>query len=154
MAIEIEKKFLVKSSDWKNLGSKKFYRQGYLLISKDLTIRIRTIETSGFITIKGKKIGISRKEFEYQVPLEDALEMINNMCEKPIIEKYRTTIKINDIFWEVDEFIGDNQGLVIAEVELNDENQKIILPDWVGEEVTNDYRFTNSYLVKHPFKDW
>lgn len=154
MAIEIEKKFLVKSSDWKNLGSKKFYRQGYLLISKDLTIRIRTIETSGFITIKGKKIGISRKEFEYQVPLEDALEMINKMCEKPIIEKYRTTIKINDIFWEVDEFIGDNQGLVIAEVELSDENQKIILPDWVGEEVTNDYRFTNSYLVKHPFKDW
>lgn len=154
MAIEIEKKFLVKSSDWKNLGSKKFYRQGYLLISKDLTIRIRTIETSGFITIKGKKIGISRKEFEYQVPLEDALEMINKMCEKPIIEKYRTTIKINDIFWEVDEFIGDNQGLVIAEVELSDENQKIILPDWVGEEVTNDYRYNNSYLVKHPFKDW
>lgn len=154
MAVEIEKKFLVKSSEWKNLGSKKFYRQGYLLISKELTIRIRTVENLGFITIKGERSGISRKEFEYQIPVDDALDMINNACEKPIIEKYRTKIKLNDDTWEVDEFVGDNEGLVIAEIELKDENQKIILPDWVGEEVTNDYRYTNSYLVKHPFKYW
>ncbi len=154
MAVEIERKFLVKSSDWKNLGSKKFYRQGYLLISKELTIRIRTVENLGFITIKGERSGISRKEFECQIPVDDALDMINNACEKPIIEKYRTKIKLNDDTWEVDEFVGDNEGLVIAEIELKDENQKIILPDWVGEEVTNDYRYTNSYLVKHPFKNW
>ncbi len=154
MATEIERKFLVKSSEWKQLGAKKFYRQGYLVISENLTIRIRTIEDQGILTIKGKRENFSRPEFEYQIPFEDASEMMRSMCEKPIIEKYRTKIKINNFVWEVDEFIGDNQGLIIAEIELKDENEMISLPDWIGEEVTFNPRYTNSYLVNHPFKNW
>lgn len=154
MALEIERKYLTKSLEWKHLGTRKFYRQGYLMISKDLTIRIRTIEKKSFVTIKGNRNGISRTEFEYQIPFKDATEMLNKMCEKPIIEKYRTSIKINDLVWEVDEFIGENNGLVVAEVELTDEDQVISLPNWIGQEVTSELRYTNSYLVKHPFKDW
>lgn len=154
MGKEIERKFLTKSSEWRNLGIRKYYRQGYLLINKDRTIRVRIAEDKAFITIKSIPTGLSRNEFQYQIPLDDANQIINTLCEKPIIEKYRTSIKINELIWEVDEFLGDNAGLVVAEVELKDENQKIDLPEWIGEEVTFDYRYSNSNLVKHPFKDW
>lgn len=125
-----------------------------MLIDKDRTIRVRIAEDKAFITIKSIPTGLSRNEFQYQIPLDDANQIINTLCEKPIIEKYRTSIKINELIWEVDEFLGDNAGLVVAEVELKDENQKIDLPEWIGEEVTFDYRYSNSNLVKHPFKDW
>lgn len=154
MGKEIERKFLTKSSEWRNLGIRKFYRQGYLLIDKNRTIRVRIAEDKAFITIKSIPIDFSRNEFQYQIPLDDANQIINTLCEKPIIEKYRTSIKINELIWEVDEFLGDNAGLVFAEVELKDEKQKIDLPDWIGKEVTFDYRYSNSNLVKHPFKDW
>jgi adenylate cyclase len=154
LAIEIERKYFVKSDQWKSLGERKFYKQGYLLIDKSKTIRVRTIDDQGFLTLKGASIGISRKEFEYEIPVEDANFMLTSLCEKPVIEKYRTKIEWCDLIWEVDEFIGENDGLVIAEVELKEENQKIDLPDWVGEEVSGNPRYNNSYLVKHPFRTW
>ena len=154
MGIEIERKFLVKSDIWKNLGNKKFYQQGYLLIDKSKTIRVRTIDDKGFLTIKGASIGISRSEFEYEIPIDDGKQMLELLCEKPLIEKYRTKIKLNELIWEVDEFINDNAGLIIAEVELKNENQKIDLPEWIGEEVSGNHHYNNSYLVKNPYKNW
>lgn len=154
MPVEIERKFLLKSDKWKKLGKPKFYQQGYLLIDKSKTIRIRTIDNEGFLTIKGETVGIRRSEFEYEIPVSDAKFMLENLCEKPIIEKFRTKIFVDELVWEVDEFLGENKGLIITEVELKNENQKIQLPDWVGEEVTGDHRYNNSSLVKNPFNQW
>ncbi len=154
MAIEIERKYLVKSDDWKSLATKKYYQQGYLLISKSLTIRVRIIEDKSYITIKGASKGISRSEYEYEIPIKEAEDIIQSLCEKPLIEKYRTKINIDDVIWEVDEFLGENEGLVIAEVELKNEGQKINLPAWIGDEVSGNPKYSNSYLVKHPFKRW
>lgn len=154
MGIEIERKYLVKSYEWKSLGVKKLYQQGYLLIDKTKTIRVRTIEDTAYLTIKGASSGISRSEFEYEIPVEEAKFMLVNLCEQPIIEKYRTKIEMDDVTWEVDEFIGENTGLIIAEVELQNENQKIVLPDWIGKEVSGNRQYNNSYLVKNPYKNW
>lgn len=154
MGIEIERKYLVKSDEWKSSGVKKLYQQGYLLIDKTKTIRVRTIEDTAYLTIKGASSGISRSEFEYEIPVEDAKFMLANLCEKPIIEKYRTKIELNELIWEVDEFVGDNTGLIIAEVELKNEYQKIVLPDWIGKEVSGNRQYNNSYLVKNPYKNW
>lgn len=154
MAKEIERKFLVASERWRKLGVRKFYQQGYLLIDKLKTIRVRTIEDKAFVTVKGSAIRISRDEFEYEIPIEDAKIILEKLCEKPIIEKYRSKIEVGEIVWEVDEFIGENEGLILAEVELKSEAQKIDLPDWIGEEVTGNHQYNNSYLVKHPFSKW
>lgn len=154
MSIEIERKFLLKSDEWRSLGEAKFYQQGYLLIDKSKTIRVRTIGNQGFLTIKGSSIGISRSEFEYEIPIDEAKQILDILCEKPLIEKYRTKIIFPDLIWEVDEFIGENSGLVIAEVELKNENQRIDLPDWIGKEVSANPKYNNSYLVKHPYKSW
>lgn len=154
MGLEVERKFLVKSDEWKSLGKRVFYQQGYLLISKYRTVRVRTIENKGFITIKGQKKGISRIEFEYEIPFNDARMILETLCEKPLISKYRTKIKLNNLTWEVDEFLDENYGLVVAEVELENENQKIDLPNWVGEEVTSDKKYFNSMLTKNPFCKW
>lgn len=154
MGTEIERKYLVNSNEWKLLGKRIFYLQGYLLSDKNRTIRIRTIEDRGFITIKSSTKGISRNEFEYEIPVEDARVILETLCEKPFIKKYRTKIKLNDLIWEVDEFLDENDGLVIAEVELKNENQKIDIPDWIGEEVTGDMKYFNSMLTKNPFTKW
>lgn len=154
MGIEIERKYLIKSNEWKSLGDKKFYQQGYLLSDKNRTIRIRTIEEKGFITIKGSAKGISRNEFEYEIPVEEARVILETLCEKPFIKKYRTKIQLNNLIWEVDEFIDENNGLVIAEVELQNENQKIVIPNWVGKEVTGNIKYYNAMLIKNPFTKW
>ncbi|MBN2572780.1 MAG: CYTH domain-containing protein [Ignavibacteriales bacterium] len=154
MSIEIERKFLVKSDEWKLLGEKIFYRQGYLSTIPGRIVRVRTIEEKGYLTIKGLMVELTRNEFEYEIPIEEAKFILENLCEKPIIEKYRNKIKIDDVIWEVDEFIGENKGLVIAEVELKTEDQKIELPSWIGEEVTGDFRYSNSNLTKNPFTKW
>ncbi|RPI63838.1 MAG: CYTH domain-containing protein [Ignavibacteriales bacterium] len=154
MGIEIERKFLVKSDEWKSLGKSIFYKQGYLLSDKNRTIRIRTIDDKGFITIKSSVKGISRNEFEYEIPVEEARVILETLCEKPFIKKYRTKIQLNELVWEVDEFIDENDGLVIAEVELENENQKIDIPNWIGEEVSGDKKYFNSMLVKNPFTKW
>ncbi len=154
MGKEIERKYLVKGDSWKELARGVMYRQGYLSTVKERVVRVRTIDDKGYLTIKGISRGISRLEFEYEIPLEDANKMLDELCERPLIEKARYKIEYGGLVWEVDEFFGDNEGLILAEVELSDENQHIELPDWIGEEVSGDPRYFNSNLIKHPYKEW
>jgi adenylate cyclase len=154
MGKEIERKFLVKDVKWKAAAKGTLYRQGYLSSVKERVVRVRTIENKGFLTIKGITKGVSRSEFEYEISVEDADTMLDEICEKPIIEKKRYKIRAGALIFEVDEFFGENEGLVVAEVELGDEKQKIDLPDWIGTEVSGDPRYFNSNLILHPFKKW
>ena len=154
MGKEIERKYLIKTDNYRSCSSKKYYKQGYLSTSEERVVRIRIIEEKGFITIKGKNKGATRLEYEYQIPVNEANELIDTLCIHPIIEKFRYTCKIDDLTWEIDEFLGDNTGLVIAEVELPEENYPITLPAWIGKEVTSDTKYYNSNLVKHPYKEW
>ena len=155
MATEIERKFLVNKEMLPKVEGKS-YVQGYLSSTPDKIVRIRIAGDKGILTIKGKAEGaeaISRPEYEYEIPLQDAKEMMD-LCEKPLIEKIRYEIKHEGHLWEVDEFIGDNKGLIVAEIELVSESEKFVKPDWVKEEVSNDARYANSNLVKHPFSKW
>lgn len=154
MAKEIERKFLVRDNTWRDHGDGKRYRQGYLSIVKERTVRVRTTGDKGFITVKGMSIGATRPEYEYEIPLADANEMLDQLCERPLIEKIRYRVSNEDLVWEIDEFEGDNQGLIIAEVELKDETQSITLPGWIGQEVTGDPRYFNASLVANPFSQW
>lgn len=155
MAQETERKFLVKDETWRAESREgRLYRQGYLSRVKERIVRVRTAGQKGSITVKGITKGISRAEFEYEIPLEDANQMLEHLCEKALIEKIRYKVLYEDMTWEVDEFKGENEGLVLAEVELSDENQKIVLPPWVGDEVSGDPRYYNANLVEHPFCRW
>jgi adenylate cyclase len=154
MAKEIERKFLVKGDSWRGQGKGKHYRQGYLSTVKERTVRIRIAGDKGFITVKGVNVGASRSEYEYEIPLADAKEVLDRLCERPLIEKTRYRIPFDGLTWEVDEFEGENRGLITAEVELGDEKQKVSLPDWIDAEVTGDPRYFNSNLVAHPFSKW
>jgi adenylate cyclase len=118
------------------------------------TIRIRIAGTTGYLTFKTKTVGISRNELEVEIPLDQATRLLDQVCQQPQIEKYRYRIEIGDLVWEVDDFQGENRGLILAEVELQDENQIVTIPDWIGEEVTGDRRYYNSKLAKHPFSRW
>jgi adenylate cyclase len=153
MGIEIERKFLVRNQEWRLLGTPVHYAQGYLVADGEKTVRIRIAGKVGFLTIKGRSQGLSRKEFEYSVPLDDALEMLK-LCSIPIIEKYRTNVLYEGKIWEVDEFEGENKGLIFAEIELKSEDEIFSIPDWIGEEVTGDLRYFNSHLALHPFRNW
>jgi len=154
MGKEIERKFLIKGNDWKKNSKEVLFRQGYLSTVKERTVRVRTIDNKGFLTIKGITIGATRAEYEYEISVSDAKEMLDSLCEKPIIEKTRTKIEYKGLIWEVDEFFGENEGLIVAEVELVSEDQKPAIPEWIGEEVTGDPRYFNSNLIKNPFKNW
>lgn len=155
MAIEIERKFLVLNDKWKNnIDSSCLYRQGYLSIEKLRTVRIRTACQKGYITIKGIRNGISRPEYEYEIPYNEAHEMLESLCIKPVIEKIRYKVLHNGHCWEIDVFEKENSGLIIAELELEHEEVKIDLPEWVGTEVTADSRYSNSNLVKNPYSSW
>ena len=153
MAKEIERKFLVRSDEWRSLAEPTRYRQGYLSSVKERVVRVRTIGDRGFLTIKGITKDVSRLEFEYDVPLDDAGALLE-LCEEPIIEKDRSKISVGDLVWEVDEFFGDNAGLIVAEVELEDADQAFDKPAWVGEEVSGDPRYFNSNLIKKPYTSW
>lgn len=154
MGIEIERKFLLRGEEWRELGSKEFYRQGYVAASAGKTVRVRTIGERGYLTIKGPGSGAARLEFEYEIPHTDAVALLDDLCEKPLIEKRRYTVDYAGFVWEIDEFFGDNQGLVVAEIELESVDQRFELPDWVGEEVTGDPRYFNASLVNKPFSTW
>ena len=154
MAIEIERKFLVQGKQWRKLGEGKIYSQGYFPTSKDCTIRVRTIGDKAYLTIKSKTVGNTRSEFEYPIPFNDAQEMLNNLCDRPFIQKTRYKIVQDNITWEIDEFMGENEGLILAEVELKSEKQDIIIPPWIGKEVSGDPKYYNSNLVKYPFSQW
>ena len=154
MAVEIERKFLLKNDDWRELSTGKTYRQGYLSTDKNRTVRVRTAGETGYLTIKGLSVGASRSEFEYEIPLADANAMLDNLCVAPLIEKKRYEIISDGLVWEVDEFEGDNKGLVIAEVELETEDQDFSKPHWVGDQVTGDPRYYNVNLIARPFTTW
>jgi len=154
MGIEIERKFLLVGDSWKKLGKATAYRQGYLSAVKERTVRVRTIDKQGFLTIKGISVGATRLEYEYEIPLADANSLLDKLCEKPLIEKNRYKIEHGGFTWEVDEFFGENSGLVVAEIELKSEGQTFEKPKWVGDEVTGDVRYFNSNLIKEPYSKW
>ena len=154
MGKEIERKFLVKGDGWRALAKPVKYRQGYLSTVKERTVRVRTIDNKGYLTIKGITTGVTRAEYEYEIPAADADRMLTDLCEKPLIEKSRSTIALGGLNWEVDEFFGENQGLIVAEVELQSADQAVAKPAWVGQEVSGDPRYFNSNLIKKPFTRW
>ena len=154
MAKEIERKFLVVGSAWRTLAQGTRYRQGYLNSDKARTVRIRTVGDQAFLTIKGPTIGVTRTEFEYPIPYDDCVTMLNDLAEQPVIDKIRYKIPVDGLIWEVDEFFGANEGLIVAEVELTSEDQAFEKPDWGGEEVSGDVRYYNSSLIKAPYKTW
>ncbi|MGA9964669.1 MAG: CYTH domain-containing protein [Terriglobales bacterium] len=154
MGKEIERKFLVKDNSWRAQDTGKRYRQGYLSAVKERTVRVRTAGDKAYLTIKGITVGASRPEYEYEIPVADANEMLDQLSERPLIEKTRYRIQHDGLVWEIDEFEGENRGLITAEVELKDEHQFVALPAWVGEEVTGDPRYFNANLVAKPFTKW
>jgi adenylate cyclase len=154
MAVEIERKFLVNGEQWRSLATGTLYRQGYIASGIGRTVRVRVAGERSYLTIKGASEGIARAEFEYEIPIADALEMLATLCDRPLIEKTRYRIPWNGLLWEVDEFIGENQGLILAEVELTDPDQPVSIPEWIGQEVSGDPRYFNSNLAKHPFQSW
>ncbi|MEH2076001.1 MAG: CYTH domain-containing protein [Nostoc sp.] len=154
MAKEIERKYLVRGDSWRGLAEGSVYRQGYIATQDKTTVRIRIVGEKSYLTIKGPSIKYSRLEFEYPIPVKDAQEILETLCERPFIEKVRYKIEFGGLIWEIDEFDGVNKGLILAEVELNDENQQIEVPNWIGQEVSDDSRYFNSNLVKHPFSQW
>jgi CYTH domain-containing protein len=154
MGKEIERKFLLKNNDWRTGATGTVFCQGYLSTVKERTVRVRIAGDQAFLTIKGLPQGIARSEFEYEIPLVDAKTMLDELCERPFIEKTRYRIEHAGLVWEVDEFSGANTGLIIAEVELDDAHQTVDLPAWIGAEVSGDPRYSNSNLVKHPYSSW
>ena len=154
MGTEIERKFLLKGDSWRSLVKGTKYRQGYLSSTKERIVRVRTIDDKGYLTIKGITTGATRVEYEYDIPENDAMEMLDDLCEKPIIEKNRYKIDFAGFIWEVDEFFGENQGLIVAEVELESEDQRFEKPEWISDEVTGDPKYFNSNLVINPYIKW
>lgn len=152
--MEIERKFLVKDDSWRSSAFGKKFHQGYLNSNKDWTARVRTIDNKGYLTIKGIAKGPVRVEYEYEIPVYDAREMLDRLCEKPLIEKSRYKIEHHVLVWEVDEFHGENQGLIIAELELDFKDQKFEKPEWIGAEVRGDSKYFNSNLIHHPYSQW
>lgn len=155
MATEIERKFLVRNDAWRNHADEGvFYRQGYLSSTPDCSIRVRSGGGKGYLNLKSATLGVTRKEYEYEVPEQEANEMLDLFCDGPLIEKTRYNVEHAGHVWEVDVFAGDNDGLIVAEIELDDADEAFELPDWAGEEVSHDPRYYNVCLVTHPFKDW
>ena len=154
MAVEIERKFLIDIQKFVKPHEGLIIKQAFLSSDKERVVRIRIIGDQAFLTIKGISSGMSRDEFEYSIPVRDAEELIENLCEKPIIEKIRYRIEYKNHIWDVDFFSGDNEGLVVAEIELQSEEEKFEMPEWLGEEVTGDERYYNVCLVSRPYLSW
>lgn len=152
MATEIERKFLVTGDAWRQPDAQRL-TQGYLNRDKQRTVRVRLAGTRAWLTVKGLSAGATRAEYEYEIPAADAAQLLA-LCEGPVIDKFRHVVAHAGLTWEVDEFLGDNLGLVVAEVELAREDQAIVKPAWLGDEVTHDARYLNSSLSSHPFRDW
>lgn len=154
MGIEIERKFLLASDAWRGLGQPVLLRQGYLSSARERVVRVRIEGEQAMLTIKGANVGATRGEWEYPIPLADAAELLDGLCEQPLIEKVRHRIEYAGMVWEVDEFLGANAGLVVAEIELASEDQPFDKPDWIGAEVSGDARYYNANLIHHPFSQW
>ena len=154
MGIEIERKFLLAGDAWRGLGQAVLLRQGYLSSTRERVVRVRIEGEQAMLTIKGANVGATRSEWEYPIPLADAAELLDGLCEQPLIEKYRHRIEHAGMVWEVDEFLGANAGLVVAEIELASEDQPFEKPEWIGAEVSGDARYYNANLIRHPFSQW
>jgi len=154
MGEEIERKFLVIGDSWRDAAESTPYRQGFLSTDPERTVRVRVAGSRGSITIKGKTFGARREEFEYEIPVVDAARLLDALCKRPLIEKIRYTLPVGRHVWEIDVFEGENTGLVVAEIELDRENERFDKPDWVGDEVTDDPRYFNSNLVANPYSSW
>ena len=154
MALEIERKFRLKNNGWKAVADDgTVLKQAYLNTDPERTVRIRIKKDKGYLTIKGKTVKSTRQEFEYEIPFDEANDLLQ-LCEAPIIEKTRYLVEVNELTWEIDIFEGVNAGLEVAEIELMNEDQQVILPNWIGKEVTDDARYYNSSLVSCPFSLW
>ncbi len=155
MGIEIERKYTLKNDAWRQLVEKSERMvQGYLAGNERASVRVRIVGDKANLNIKSATLGVHRQEYEYEIPVQDAEKMLKELCEKPIIDKVRHYLTFAGKTWEVDEFHGENAGLIVAELELEEENEPVTLPDWVAEEVSHDPRYYNVSLVKHPFKNW
>ena len=170
MGIEIERKFLLKNDDWKSLVSKStVFKQGYLVSGNNSddqnldgqnleqgksSVRIRVEGDSANINIKSMTLSITRQEYEYPIPLGDALKMLDELCEQPLVEKTRHIVKYDNHKWEIDVFSGANKGLVVAEIELNDEAEKFSIPSWIGREVSDQVKYYNVNLIHNPYSNW
>lgn len=153
MGQEIERKFLVQGTSWQN-DAGTLIRQGYLHNESDATVRVRTKGERAYLTIKGDTTGITRLEFEYEIPLVEANQILDELCQEPLIEKVRYETNLDGYTWEIDEFLGENAGLVVAEIELDDESQEFPKPEWLGKEVSEDMRYQNANLVRNPYCKW
>ena len=154
MGVEIERKFLLQGDAWRGLGQAVLLRQGYLSSARERVVRVRIEGEQAMLTIKGANVGATRGEWEYPIPLADAAELLDGLCEQPLIEKVRHRIEHAGMVWEVDEFLGANAGLLVAEIELASEDQPFDKPDWIGAEVSGDARYYNANLIRHPFSQW
>jgi adenylate cyclase len=155
MAMEIERKFLLKDESWRQAAyAAERLRQGYLNREQRCSVRVRSSDKQAWLNIKSATLGAQRQEFEYEIPLDEANEMLASLSLKPLIEKVRHLVKVGEHVWEIDEFEGDNAGLIVAEIELEAADENFVMPDWAGEEVTHDVRYYNTRLSQYPFKDW
>jgi len=154
MHIEIERKFLVCGEAWRPAQAGIRYRQGYLCTDPQRTVRVRIGGGKAILAVKGASTGLARPEFEFPIPVADAEELLARCCLQPPVEKDRYRIPHAGMTWEVDEFLGANRGLILAEIELERADQPVLLPSWVGAEVTADSRYYNAYLARHPYVGW
>jgi adenylate cyclase len=155
MALEIEHKFLLANEDWRRaVDRSEIFRQGYLSSQPTSSIRVRICEHRAWLNIKSATVGTHRLEYEYEIPVADAEEILAHLCKKPLIEKTRHYVRHGNDLWEIDEFEGANQGLIVAEIELDDIGQIFDRPAWLGTEVTDDLRYYNNNLALHPYSEW
>lgn len=154
MGVEIERKFLVNADRWSPTGEPLHIEQGYLCVDPNRTVRVRRTGDRACLTVKGRATGLVRDEYEVDLPLEDAVNMIRTLCIQPIIDKKRYLTPADGFTWEIDVFQGENQGLILAEAELVDPEQTIEIPDWIKREVTGDPRYYNSSLIQFPYTRW
>lgn len=155
MGVEIERKFLVVNESWREAASAGMrYRQGYLSTGPSNSVRVRVSGDKAWLTIKSATIGVTRHEYEYEIPAADGHEILDELCVKPLIEKIRFIVQHDGHAWEVDVFEGDNAGLVVAEIELGSADEEFTVPEWAGEDVSSDVRYYNQRLVEHPYSSW
>jgi adenylate cyclase len=155
MAVEIEHKFLLANTDWRAEVTHSIdYRQGYLSSQPTSSIRVRVSDNHAWLNIKSATIGTHRHEYEYEIPLSDANQILDELCKKPLVEKTRHFVEHDGHIWEIDEFYGANQGLIVAELELSEIGEAFVKPAWLGVEVTHDMRYYNNNLSNHPYTTW
>ncbi len=155
MATEIEHKFLLTGDGWKaHIVRSEQYKQGYLANNDRCSVRVRIAGDQAWLNIKSATLGTCRSEFDYPVPADDAEQILETLCARPFIEKTRYFVAHAGHLWEIDVFAGDNEGLMVAEIELSSEGEDFVRPEWVGEDVSHDRRYYNSALVEHPYREW